>query len=153
MSFVSKSIDTYVNVYGDSHPMWIAKLSNGETIYQDDGRPEVEPASAWLRLKDYCDQEKIHVKSLLLKNKSNQIVAVEDDDNDGIFLTKAAGAFLFGDETLQFFNVGVIKDGKAYLTKWKMPDMTKDVQEQREPKDCVEVSILRAGNFGKELQT
>ena len=58
MSFVSKSIDTYVNVYGDSHPMWIAKLSNGETIYQDDGRPEVEPASAWLRLKDYCDQEK-----------------------------------------------------------------------------------------------
>ena len=39
------------------------------------------------------------------------------------------------------------------MTKWKMPDMTKDVQEQREPKDYVEVSILRAGNFGKELQT
>jgi hypothetical protein len=153
MSFVSKSIDTYVNVYGDNHPMWIAKLSNGETVYQDDDRPEVHPASAWLRLRDYCIQEKIHVKSLLLKNKSNQVVAIQDDENDGVFLTKAAGAFLFGDETLEFFNVGVIKNGKAHLTKWKMPDMTRDLREEREAEQYVDVSILRAGNFGKELQT
>ena len=48
---VSKKIDPYISAYADSNPIWIVKLSNGETVYQDDGRPDVEPESAWLRLK------------------------------------------------------------------------------------------------------
>ena len=48
---VAKQLDSYVNQYGDKNPMWIAELSNGETIYQDDGRPNAVPESAWARLK------------------------------------------------------------------------------------------------------
>ena len=34
---VSKKIDPYISAYADSNPIWIVKLSNGETVYQDDG--------------------------------------------------------------------------------------------------------------------
>ena len=57
---VSKKIDPYISAYADSNPIWIVKLSNGETVYQDDGRPDVEPESAWLRLKQYCEDNNLH---------------------------------------------------------------------------------------------
>ena len=52
--FLSKEMDAYIRVYADNNPLWIATLSNGETIYQDDGRPNVKPLSAWSRVKKYC---------------------------------------------------------------------------------------------------
>ena len=70
-AFVSKKIDSYVNVYGDNNPMWIVELSNGETVYQDDDRPGIEPPSAWKRLKIYCDAHDLHVVKMNVKNRSH----------------------------------------------------------------------------------
>ena len=81
MSNVSKSINGYVNVYADSNPIWIAELSNGEMIYQDDGKPDCYPESAWLRLKEYCEQNNLSIKSISVKNRSIQKQIVSDADS------------------------------------------------------------------------
>ena len=64
MSNVSKSINSYVNVYADSNPIWIAELSNGEMIYQDDGKPDFYPERARRRRKEYCEQNDLSIKSM-----------------------------------------------------------------------------------------
>ena len=68
---VSKELNEYVSVYADSHPIWMVTLSNGESVYQDDYRPNVYPESAWIRLKIYCEENDLHITDMKIRNKGN----------------------------------------------------------------------------------
>lgn len=148
---VSKSLDQYVNQYGDSNPAWVVELSNGETIYQDDERPGLEPSSAWKRLGEYCKNNDLHIQNMKIKNRSNahEIGA----GHDGYFFCKSAGAFMFGDETIHSFIVGTLNDGKLRVRKWAMPDMSPDRFEERDPFANPECLIAKEGTLNEELQT
>ncbi len=50
MNFVCKEYDKYLTEFSEKNAIWFVTLSNGETVYQDDDRPNIEPSSAWLRL-------------------------------------------------------------------------------------------------------
>ncbi len=149
---VAKQLDSYVNQYGDQNPMWVVKLSNGETVYQDDDRPEREPQSAWARLKIYCEENGIHITNMKIKNRSN----VQDvgSDFDGYFFCKCAGAYMFGDNTIHSFVVGGLNDGKLRVRKWVMPEMTPERFEDRDIKKSQECLIVKKEILnGEELQT
>ena len=150
--FLSKKFDSYVNQYADSNPIWIATLSNGDTIYQDDGRPDVEPSSAWVRLRLYCQQNDVHIINMQVRNRSH----VEDigADHDGYFFCKGAGALIFGDITMHTFNIGVLNEGKLKVRTWRLPELIPERFEERDPYASPECIIAKKGILDEQrLQT
>jgi|TARA_R110000824_G_scaffold118860_1_gene271274 hypothetical protein len=150
--FLSKKFDSYVNQYADSNPIWIATLSNGDTIYQDDGRPDIEPSSAWVRLRLYCKQNDVHIVNMQVRNRSH----VEDigADHDGYFFCKGAGALIFGDMTLHTFNIGVLNEGKLKVRTWRLPELIPERFEERDPYASPECIIAKKGILDEQrLQT
>ena len=150
--FLSKEFDSYINQYADSNPIWIAELSNGEKVYQDDGRPNVQPESAWLRLGQYCKENDLYIEGIKVRNRSH----VEDVGfgHDGYFFCKGAGALLFQDMTVHTFNIGHIEGGKLYVRTWKLPELIPERFEERSlhdtPHECL---ITKKGILdGQKLQ-
>ena len=149
--FISKEYDSYVNIYADNNPNWIATLSNGDTVYQDDGRPEVEPESAWARLKIYCEENSLHITNIKVKNRSH----LEDvgSDYDGYFFCKGVGAVMFGYFTLHTFNIVIIENGKLRVRTWRLPELIPERFEDRELEGSHEFIIAKEGVLdGQKLQ-
>tara|TARA_R100000005_G_C4991349_1_gene198706 strand:- start:36 stop:518 length:483 start_codon:yes stop_codon:yes gene_type:complete len=146
--FLSKEFDSYVNIYADRNPIWIATLSNGEVIYQDDGRPEAEPSSAWVRLKIYCEENNLHITNIKVRNKSH----IEDvgSDYDGYFFCKGAGALMFGDYTVHTFNIGVLEGEKLRVRTWRLPELIAERFEERDPYAAPECLIAKEGILDEE---
>ena len=146
--FLSKEFDTYVNVYADNNPLWIATLSNGETIYQDDGRPNVKPSSAWTRLKKYCEVNNLYIINIKVRNRSH----IEDigSDYDGYFFCKSAGALMFGDITQHAFVLGFLEGEKLSVRKWRLPELIPEEIEERDPYDLPECIIAKKGILNEQ---
>ena len=155
---VAKSIDRYVNIYADSNPIWIVTLSNDETVYQDDGRPDTLPHSAWERLGKYCEENEVYITGMRIKNRSH--VEVVGTGGDGYYFCKGAGKFLFGDTTNHSFIAGVLENNTLRVRRWNLPEVVPDAYEERDPieagifliqkKDCNDKS-LPACDDGTEL--
>ncbi|MAF25438.1 hypothetical protein CL634_07680 [bacterium] len=140
---VSKTIDQYVNQYGDKNPIWVVTLSNDETIYQDDNRPGVKPESAWIRLKSYCQENGLHITSMKIKNRSH--VVEVDSDCDGYFFCKGAGGFMFGDTTYLSFSIGTLQDGELKVRRWSLPEIEPSTIEFRDPDEAGDMLICKKG--------
>tara|TARA_R110002020_G_scaffold406830_1_gene616979 strand:- start:739 stop:1191 length:453 start_codon:yes stop_codon:yes gene_type:complete len=143
MVHVTKELDSYVNQYGDNNPIWIVTLSNGETVYQDDDRPEVEPASAWLRLKTYCQENDLHIESMKIKNRSN--VVETNAGADGYFFCKGAGGYMFGEETFLSFSIGTLENGELKVRRWSLPEIEPSTIEARDPATAGDMLICKKG--------
>ncbi len=71
---VSLSPDDYVEEMQERrYAVWIAKLTDGTSVWMDDGRPGVRPDSAWLRLCDYVAVHKLRIVDIDLKFRTNRI--------------------------------------------------------------------------------
>jgi len=147
---VSKSIDQYLNVYADTNPIWWVELDNGEKVYQDDDRPSMDPSSAWLRLKQYCEEENVSIKTIYVKNRSVQKCVCSD--GEGYTFCKAAGALMFGGETSHSFLFGEIKDGVYRVTKVNLPEMIIDRPEKRNIEDYKNL-LIKGSKKIEEIQT
>ena len=142
-TFVSTELDSYVSIYADSNPIWTVTLSNGESVYQDDDRPDVYPESAWARLKIYCEENDLHITDMKIRNKGN--VQSIESNCDGYFFCKGAGAFLFGGETVHSFVIGVLKDNTLHVRKWRLPELIFEMEERRDPSKSTESLIVKKG--------
>ena len=150
MTYVAKELDSYVNQYGDNNPIWVVTLSSGETVYQDDDRPDVEPASAWLRLKTYCEENDLHITSMKIKNRSNVVEA--HAEADGYFFCKGAGGFMFGDATYLSFSIGTLENGELKVRRWSLPEIEPSTIEIRDPNTAGDMLICKKGAIN-ELNT
>jgi len=63
--------DDYIQHQNIVSAQWIAELSDGTTVYQDDGHPERSNQSSWLRLSMYLKQTRLNIVSLKLRYRSN----------------------------------------------------------------------------------
>ena len=131
---VSTSLDGYVNQYADSNPIWIATLSDGSTVYQDDDRPGEEPSSAWERLGLHCKNNNLHITGMKIKNRSH--VEVVGEGGDGYYFCKCAGKFMFGDKTNHSFIIGVLENGALKVRRWSLPEIIPDELENRNPAEA-----------------
>lgn len=101
--------------------IWIADLSNGLTAYRDDGRPE-HVYSAWSRLKQYCEEHDVYVKSLVLKFRSH----VEKIPQSEVYFMRNSllGGFskkgVRNDHSLL---VGTLQEEVLVVQKWKVPEL------------------------------
>lgn len=125
-------------------PRWLAYLSNGERIIQDDNRPGVTPASAWLRLRDYCRQKHLHVVELKLQFRSHYESPLPAHA-EGYYFSNKAGAVWGSKETEHFFIIGALVGNQVFAQHWKIPELVLVQEEIRTVEDSDE-RLLRRTN-------
>ena len=145
---VCKDWDEYLSSYAADRPIWFVKLSNGETVYQDDGRPNIFPSSAWLRLKRYCQSKHLRIIGMHLQYRSHVIHI--GDDCDGYYFCKSAGGFLFSDKTIDSFVIGILTGDSLEVKHWKLPElmlMQTETRSKHGQEEClIEKPIVEGGS-------
>ncbi len=119
---------------------WVITLSNGETIYQDDDRPGEEQAKAWIRLRDYVKLNKVDIVDFKIQFCSH-IEQAANPNAEGYYFARKVGAFAFSGEaenTMYYYVVGELRDGKIYTTQWSVPEILRVGSDVR---DVVEDDI------------
>lgn len=141
LPFVCKQEDDFTF----EKPRWIAHLSNGEKVLQDDDRPGVEPKQAWLRLKDYCGQTGIDVVNLTLQFRSNQFAPLPANARAYFFCNRIVTAFepTALPFSLGFHLVGYVLENKVHVQHWKIPEYTYAEDDVRNVEDSEYYLIWR----------
>ncbi len=133
---VSKERDEYINdAFNKRDAIWIVKLSNGEYIYQDDNRPGIQPNSAWVRLKQYCEKNNLKIVSFDIEFRSNKIEFPRNAD--GYFFSRAIGAWL-GESSNEQFAVGVIDKNQVHIQYFQIPELYLIREDKRDINKCRE---------------
>lgn len=120
-----KKLNNLCLAYDDyliDRPCWVAELSNGLTVYQDDGRPEVDPPSAWIRLRNYLKETGEYIKKMYLQFRSHIETPLPEGAEGYYFshmLLTAAGA----KRNATFFVIGYLRGESIYIQKWKVPEL------------------------------
>lgn len=116
--------------------LWSARLSTGEVVTMDDGRPGLEPESAWLRLASRCASEGVSVRELWLHFRSNVVRSILPTDAAGYFFSKAVMGFLTSGQTHWFFLVGHLVGDEVHVQKWAVPELILMETEVRPADGC-----------------
>jgi hypothetical protein len=102
---------------------WVVRLNNDEIVYEDDGRAGEDPPSAWLRLGDYCRENKLHITQMWLQFRSARI-EVQPANAKGYFFAKCVFAVWGDDQSYQAYVAGTLEeDGKIHTTRWRVPEL------------------------------
>ena len=136
---VCKHPDLYFGELADTNCVWTVTLSNGEKIFQDDGRPGVEESSAWIRLGRYCRNNSLSIVKMILSFRSNEILVGENAR--GYYFCKGLSALLFSNESNDLYMAGTLNDeGSLIVNRWKVPELFSEGSESRNPAvagDCL----------------
>src|SRR6185312_6740312 len=108
----------------EGQALWVARLSNGHEVTQDDGRPGVSPHSAWERLAAHIKQERLSIEKLWLVFRSNVRRDILPEQSEGYFFCKAALGNITWKHTQQFYLLGSLKGNEVSLQRWSVPDLT-----------------------------
>lgn len=138
---ISFNEDSFINELAEHNTRWVVTLSDGRTVYYDDGRPGLENHSAWARLKSYCDEHRLHVTSMYLQFRSHYENI--EPNKEGYFFCKAVRGVMTqeNDRTYQYFLCGFVEDNKVKITKYSVPELIVVDRFEREIKDCEEYLI------------
>lgn len=101
-------------------PRWAAELSNGLVAYQDDGRGN--PPSAWLRLKDYLQENKINISNFFLQFRSHVEHPFKQTFPAYFFSKKIAG-FSIGGSQESILIGGMVKPKIFLVQEWLVPEL------------------------------
>lgn len=144
-SFSGFNLCSSYDEFIDEKPVWIAKLSNGFTIYQDDDRPGEEIPSAWLRLKLYCETSKISIESLHLRFRSNIIEPLPQKAH-GYFFCHKIVQFISAKnkEPFRFMVVGAVENEIIHTRIYKVPELHLVEMSTRELDKYKEFVIMRS---------
>lgn len=135
--------DPYISSIYYNEPIWVALLSDNTKVYMDNNNPIYEETSAWLRLKTYCQNNNLNIKSLTFQFRSN-IIKPLPEDAEGYFFRNGLMGFPNGLNIGLFF-AGYLKDEKVYITRIGVPEMLIIENEIRDISDeqGVGVSLIR----------
>lgn len=125
---LSFELDSFIEDKDET--IWIATLSDGRKVYQDDNRPEFEEKRAWVRLQEYCRENNVYVRMMTIKFRSHQ----EDSEvsDEGIFFRKGVLGNWGSAKTLQYYLIGPIREGKIHVKKWRIPEIIIEEEEVRD---------------------
>lgn len=125
---------------------WMVELSDGRTVIQDDNRPGCEPASAWIRLGNYCRTHNVRIAKMWLQFRSNTIQDILPANADGYYFCKSALGMLCTSTTMQFMLIGHLTHASndasmLVVQRWKVPELLFIEQEPRDPSKAGECLI------------
>ncbi len=108
---------------------WVASLSDGREVYQDDNRYDVDISSAWLRLKDYLSNNKLKIERLRVEFRTHteEIPPAQA----GYFFSLGALKDLSVEETWHSYVLGWIdEDNKLNKITYKVPELIRMIQDK-----------------------
>jgi hypothetical protein len=124
---------TQIDDFIKEKSVWVAVLSNGETIYADDNRDGLEPKSAWKRLKEYVSANNLQVVRFGIKFRSHQEWL--PDNCPGYFFANGIGATLFTNKNINYQILGYVEDGKIICRHFIIPSLLVGTITVRDLKD------------------
>lgn len=119
-----------------TNAVWVATLTTGEVVVQDDGRPGRFPPSAWLRLQQRCKSGGVGVRRLTLRFRDREEPAAPDGAQ-AYFFSKAVAAGLGQEGQQLFYLAGWLSDGLVQVQRWAVPELILLGQETRPHHDCL----------------
>jgi len=130
---------------------WVAHLSNQENIYYDH-REDIEPRSAWLRLKKYVEENRLKVDGITLEFRSH--IEKLPEKADGYFHIMGAASTLamggngsWGSSTEEIWKFGVLTNGKEVKIQWwRVPELIV-INEVVEPVEKCLATLIRNTNI------
>lgn len=136
---ICTSYDGYLQ--DKDEPIWIVRLSDGLEVFCDDGRYG-DTDKAWNRLRDYLFESYKKIDKLFIKFRSHtELVAERSENTIGWYFGRAADAWV-GQPTSNFMIVGTVEQNSdkiwARTTKWRVPEIIKDIEEERNPENYSE---------------
>ncbi len=137
--------DDFTRSLEDDHrtALWQARLSDGSVVTMDDGRPGIEPPSAWIRLRDYLLETKLSIVGLWLKFRSNRDENILPANAQGYFFTKSIMSSLDpGSLPVFFYMVGYLVGDTLTVERWDMPALIL-VEREIRSLDGVEEQLIR----------
>lgn len=124
----------------EEKPRWIANLSNGLAVYQDDDREGCAEPSAWRRLKAYVNSEKLSIVGLHIQFRSAILYSIIPADCEAVCFCHKVVQFL-GGNNFKFFVIGYIKHKKIYRKTYRIPHLVvwdEDIKNEHEvPEDFI----------------
>ena len=102
--------------------IWVAILSNGLTVYQDDERSGKEP-EAWKRLNGYCQAESLNIVGMHLKFRSHVIPIERGDEIEGYYFAYGAHKEFDAHITKHCYVCGFCKNGLISYAWYKTPEL------------------------------
>lgn len=123
---VCKNEDDYVQwlQLDKGQAIWIAELTNGETVYQDDYRPDASHHSAWVRLASYLEQERTSIRTMHLKFRSNRMDRVVPENAEGYYFSKTSIGVFGLDDKIELVSLGSLHSHTVMLQRWNVPTLT-----------------------------
>lgn len=112
---------------------WFVRLSNGEDVFQDDGRPGLTPRSAWMRLKERLETEPLRIESVGLRFRTNVLQDVLPRYAEGYAFMRAALSTFGSAETSHFYVLGCLKGSTLHVRRFAVPELLLATEEERDP--------------------
>lgn len=140
----------YDKNYFEDKSIWVVELSNGEIVYQDDGKNSDIEYSAWIRLKTYILENNLTIKKMYIRFRSNIIYPLEDNA-EGYFFSIGIIGMMSSSDNINFYIVGSLKKDKVYIKKIKVPELIVFDEEERDANKCSDNQLIlnKKENNGK----
>lgn len=136
---VCREIDMFIV----NNIIWIAQLSNGETIYQDDNRPGYDEPNAWLRLNSYVNDNKLNITGLGIRFKTNYVWT--EPNKDGYFFAKVASASWGDDKTDHYYKIGYLEGETIQTFQYRVPELILFDSSSKSIPDCIPGTLIING--------
>jgi hypothetical protein len=111
-------------------PRWIAVLSDGTKVYQDDDRPNLEINSAWIRLKKHITTTGLKITKLYFQFRSNFFEPFPENAQ-GYYFSNGVIGQLSSDYSINLFVSGEIIGNLARIKSIKVPELIVINEENR----------------------
>ncbi len=142
---IALSKDSYIEELeiDKGEAIWVAGLSDGTTVYQDDNRPGVEPKSAWVRLKSHIQNNDCTIQSLYLSFRGQKQSVDLPNNAEGYFFCKSIIGIYGEDKSINCALIGYLdkQNGKIIIQKWSVPELILLSTEERDEKLAEEALI------------
>jgi hypothetical protein len=121
---VTNNIDDFI--LDKDSTFWIATLTDGTVVYEDDGRPGTNEPS-WIRLRNYCKVNNLGLAKIAVKFRSHY-EELMDFEYGAFFRRMALGSFGTTKTQLYYIFGTINENGDICTKKWKVPELIEDAE-------------------------
>ncbi len=119
---------------------WTIGLSDGRFVTQDDDRPGAEPASTWLRLKEFLAiYPDLRVVDFHIDFRDHRVSLPANAD--GYYFAKSVRA-TYG-VSAEHYTVGYLTDGIWSIVWYKVPELISTLEETRFDSEVNDKFVIR----------
>jgi hypothetical protein len=128
----NKGLCLEIDDFLEDKPIWVAILSNGITVYQDDNRPGLNEPCAWKRLSSYVECEGCKIIGMYLKFRSNVNHIENNENHDGYYFAYGVVREIQESKSRLYFNCGTCDGEKVYYKWYLVPELIAEKELSRE---------------------